>query len=623
MEGTTDQHATRCSPVGPREFGEDGSALRHPTPRGLPTSVVSGVGYPARRCWRRSAQAWKPRVPTISLALSTGHVSMIGGSATGSAARGSGAETRVKRHQVAGESPSPDPGPNTSSADRPDEVRGTIRSLPPFVWVASATMLAVLLLGTVLLPQLLIPDEKHHADMVLFAQEGSWLQDGWPAIGERRLDPAIVEASLSLGPAERELRENRALQHPPLFYVTAAGVSSLITLPLEDPALAVKIWTYRLVAALASALLPIAFYLVAAELTSNRWIRLSSAVFPLAIPGVTLRNGAMVNPDALLMLLTSLGVLFAVRVAKGDRGWKTAVGLGLSTGLAAITKGHALLVIPVIMVAYGVQLARSRPLTREKFTSVVVAGGVSLVVGGWWWVRNLVLYRAVQPLGNVDGTADPRGLDWSSWLAGATERAVAGLWGAQFALGGRSYMSFFWVLTAVVAIACAVGWVRSSDRVDSSVAALYALLLFPAIFMTSALVYAKTGDVRGIQGRYLYPGFAGIAPLLGFALVGRGNPRRGRWLPVAYVMAAATITVLSIRFMLDRHWSEHGPAFADRWSAVVDSSPLPEVIPLALLVLTGVGFLALFVSAVSMARSKDTGPAATTDTGAPGSAPRH
>lgn len=491
-----------------------------------------------------------------------------------------------------------------SSGRSPNVGIGPLRSIPFFVWLAAFTMFALVLLGTLILPQLLIPDEKHHADMVLMTQEGTWIEAGWPGPGERRLDPAIVAASLSLGPRERALRENRAAQHPPLFYLMSAATSSLVTLTADEPDLVLDLWSYRLVSVLAAAALPITFYLVSAELTTNRWIRLASTVVPLAIPGITLRVGPMINTDALLILLTSLSVLFAVRVAKGDLTWRTGVGLGITTGLAALTKGHALVVIPVIAAAYLVRIFRDRRISREWLRSVALSGGISLVLGGWWWIRNLVAYGAIQPLGQIQPRTEPV-LDWTEWLAGATERVVDGFWGGGFALRGSTYMTFFWILTILLVVGCVVGWVRSEDRTASSISGLFVLLLIPAVFMTSALFYAERGEIRGIQGRYFYPGLAGIAPLVVLAVAGLGR-RATRWLPTLLVSGSLAMTVLAIRYMFDRYWSSFGPDWGDRWSGVVATSPFPGVIPIGILVLTIGALLALLVSAVFLGVRGDT-----------------
>lgn len=480
------------------------------------------------------------------------------------------------------------------------------RSIPPFVWLTSLTMFGLLLLGTLVLPYLLIPDEKHHADKALMAQEGTWIESGWPGLNEERLDDEIVEASLSLGPREAALRENRAAQHPPLYYLGAALTSSVVTVSVDELNLELHLWSFRFFSVLATAALPLTFYLIAAEVTKSRWIRLASAVVPLLIPGVTLRDGPMINNDSLLILLTSLSVLYAVRVAKGDLTLRTAFGLGLVTGLAALTKGNALVVIPVILVAYSIHVVRSRRVPGDLARSLALSGGLFLVVGGWWWIRNLVLYGTLQPLREVEPSG-PLDLDWINWLTDATRRIVGSFWGGQFALGGQRYMTLFWVLTVLLILGCVVGWVRSPDRTAASVSGLYALLLIPAVFVTSALLYADRGTVSAVHGRYFFPGVAGVAPLLVLAVAGIAR-RVSRWLPAIFVSGSIAMTFLAVDYMLHRYWREFGTGWDGQLSGVVASAPLPEVVAVGIVLLTLTSFLVLFVWAVTLGARNPTAP---------------
>jgi len=483
--------------------------------------------------------------------------------------------------------------------DRHVTRRGAVTSIPPFVWLTTFTLLALALLGTLVLPQLRIPDEKHHADMVLMVQEGDWLDNGWPGLDERRIDPSIIAASLSLGPRERALRENRAGQHPPLFYLTAAATSSLATFTMEDPDLAIRLWTYRLVSVILTALLPVTYYLVASELTTNRWVRLSSAVLPLAIPGITLRDGAMINTDALLMFLTSISVLMAVRVAKGDLSLRTAVFLGLATGLACLTKGHALLVIPVLLVAYAIPASRRRRVTGQWLQSALMSGGITLLLGGWWWARNLVLYGAIQPVRDLDPAGGPSAFVLVDWLTEAISRLVASFWGGGFALGGRPYLPLFVLLALIFIVACVAGWVRSPDRAASSVSGLYALILVVSVLLASASLSSERGRVVGVQGRYFFPGLSGLAPLVAVAATAFVR-RANRWLPAFFVAGSLAMTLLSLNYMLDRYWDFMGTGLGDQWSAVVVSSPLGAAISIVVLLLNATFFVALLVSSILM-----------------------
>lgn len=473
--------------------------------------------------------------------------------------------------------------------------RVTPPRIPRLVWLSSVTVLALSLLGTLLLPLLIVPDEKHHADMVLMAQEWEWTETGWPGLGERILDPAIVGASLSLGPREAALRHNRAAQHPPLFYLTAALTSSIVTMPVEEVDLTLRLWSFRLVSVVACALLPLTFYKVASELTPSLPIRIAAALVPLTIPGITLRDGAMVNNDSLLLLLTSLATLYAIRVDRGDLSTKTSVGLGVTLGLAALTKGNALVFVPVAVIAYGLMVVHGKGVPPGWVRSVTTSGLTSILIGGWWWIRNIVLYDSLQPIRDLDLPA-PTALDWREWIGSATERIVASFWGGQYALGGRPYLPLFWTLSALLVVTVAIGWWKARDRSAATVAGLYALFLVPAVLVVSALLYAERGRVSAVHGRYLFPGVSGVAPLMVLGMAGILRAAKG-WLPALMALGSAAMTGLAFQYMLSRYWAADGKGWTGRWLGVLEAAPLPHWMTIGALVLAMASFAALVFGA--------------------------
>src|SRR5690606_11088642 len=88
-----------------------------------------------------------------------------------------------------------------------------------------------------------------------------------------------------------------------------------------------------------------------------------------------------------------------VAVARGDRSLTTAVSVGIVTGLALLTKAFAFALLPWVACAYALGWWRTRG--RLPWRPVVAAGGLAVVIGAWWWVRNLVRTGQVQPSGEV------------------------------------------------------------------------------------------------------------------------------------------------------------------------------------------------------------------------------
>lgn len=130
-----------------------------------------------------------------------------------------------------------------------------------------------------------------------------------------------------------------------------------------------------------------------------------AAVKRVASPGVGLLAGAVLaltpaaalmfrfdNPDALLVLLMTLGGYFVIRAVGTDAGRRAAVWLalaGVALGFAFLTKMmQGLLVLPAFGLVYLVA-GRSRLIPRLLH---LLGAAVALVVSAGWWVLATVLW---------------------------------------------------------------------------------------------------------------------------------------------------------------------------------------------------------------------------------------
>ncbi len=288
---------------------------------------------------------------------------------------------------------------------------------------------------------------------------------------------------------------NQEASQPPLYYYLGAALTFWIdqsdmdvarrlnphvdngvltddgntNLAVHDPAadpwsgalLAVRV--VRLFSVLLGALTVYLTYRIAAETAPGRpEIALGAAAINAFLPMFLFISGA-VNNDNLALPLTSLALLLMIRIvtrrqiAYSPVRWWEWVVLGLVIGLAALTKEGTLGLIPMafgtIVVAAWQRLVagagelggrgereNSRsPVLREVLPSVVAGllAAVALVlipillVAGWWYYRNIVLYGDW--------------LGWSAFIAVLGERghdaSLAQLWGER-----RGFMMSFWGL---------------------------------------------------------------------------------------------------------------------------------------------------------------------------------
>lgn len=508
--------------------------------------------------------------------------------------------------------------------------RPALRTATPVaVWLLCVVQLLAALAWSVTVPILRAPDEPAHVDLARHVASGA----GYPDPGDKRVSAEMLAAGrvarFSAEPAARPDRDvrfragdaiprrarpsfaalagsdapsrvpNQMSQHPPLYYAAAAGVLALApeTAPYD-----VQVWLLRALGALIVAPLPWLAWAAARWLVADQRAALAAATMPLTIPMLA-HIGAAAGNDGLLAMLGGVFAVGLARLAAGDPTWRTGLVLGLSAGLGLLVKAFALswLVALPVAVVVAVRSGRVRPPPAAWCGGLAAA--LAGLVGGWWYVRNLVRFGGVQPtLGPFPEVVD--GPDVGEWLVLAASRLPLRFWG-----------QFGWV---EVALPWPVVWLATAGVVVAVVAALAArrapavgfrgpgtALLTPlvataaVVLIGAARLYAVSEAPVGLQGRYLYGGVAGLAVVAGVgsaALAGRW----ARWLPVGLLGVATALHLLGGWLSL-RHW--WGPADPGTPVAALRSllawSPVP---PSSVAGLGLVSVLSVLAAGVALAR---------------------
>ena len=536
-----------------------------------------------------------------------------------------------------------------------------LRPVPVFVWAVTGLHVALLLLGSVFQPLLRVPDEPFHADMILAVSQ----EPGWPPIRGRvlgpeieissrllRQNPIVASDAIPRSPSQTsdneepceglplptcrfrpELRDfsdwdvegrvNRMTQHPPLYYVAVASVSTGVqTLfpPAFDLAFDQELWLYRVVTLLMVAPLPILTFLLAREITEERSVQHAAVALTVFITGLHLRNGPMINNDNLLLLLGALFLVGLIRIAKGDTGFRAAVLTGLVVGLSLLTKGFALFLVPTLAIAYLLAYlrARSRGL-RPPLQSGLISLSMAGVVGGWWWLRNLLLYGRLQPGGA--GLSEPAGPSFEpdvlDWFREAAETNIRTFFGGYGVPRSPTDPLLFGTLIAFVAFGVAAGLLLAGGK-----RRLLWLLLLPMLLVAVGLMlnsyrlYRETGLVKGENGRYFYFLLPGLFVILANGYVLATNRLRllrkrrsvGRFVPLAFVIAAITIQVYGLVRKLNIEWGPPDTPLATSWEALVAWSPLPQPWVTGLLVISVLLAVGTLVLGVRLALEYDEAP---------------
>lgn len=476
-----------------------------------------------------------------------------------------------------------------------------------FVVLATVVFTLGLLLGTFVNPLFRIPDERFHADMVDVVQDvGGLLEEGWPLVGERRVQSAVAQASRLHQP--RKLRtlahavprdervslaeledlggvgpDNRMTQHPPLYYmVLASGAGVLDLVDPGDFAYDMELWLLRVLNVLLLAPLPFLAHRTARLLTPHRAVHRAAAILPLGVPGLMLRNGPMLNNDNLFTLLGAVVVYLVVRVVAGDTSRRVAVAAGAACGLAMLTKAFGLLLFGVLGVVYGwaiVEQLRARHPAGASVASGVVAAVVAFVTGGWWYIRNLVVAGTVRPIGFPRPTVEGFEPDWGHWLEQVLQRSWQSFWGGSYVLDAQhgTILGVLMVVTLVATIAAVVR-ADSGRRTAIMAAILPVVVLAGAIYANQAGNYVDRGRIGGVQGRYFYGGLTGLTSVMAVGLgvvVGRAR----RWLPLGITVAAGGLYATGFHALLVTEWGAPSVGLADRARALLTwSAPSPVVV---------------------------------------------
>ncbi len=190
-------------------------------------------------------------------------------------------------------------------------------------------------------------------------------------------------------------------------------------------------------------------YLIAKEALPDRPdLALGAAALNAFTPMFVFISGA-VNNDNLAIPLASLGTLLIIQLVTQPKGrplWMRAVGIGVVIGAAVLTKQGTIALIPLSFGAFFIafwQKERGEMMSAEAGLRLIgrcLANAVGLMgvlfipillIAGWWYYRNIVLYGDL--------------LGWSAFIAVLGERAVpaplAQLWDERW-----GFMLSYWGL---------------------------------------------------------------------------------------------------------------------------------------------------------------------------------
>lgn len=275
---------------------------------------------------------------------------------------------------------------------------------------------------------------------------------------------------------------------------------------------------------------------------------------------------ATVNNDNLAILVGAAICYRLMRILARGTTLRDAVILGALLGLALLSKMNTLGFIPVVFFVLFVNKVKLRDggdavarqpsslsaqILRGLSTRVLVVSlalAACLVIAGWWYARNVLLYGDVFASGAVTEMANAV-IDWHR---STFDPLAPGAWLVQlFMVLGTHYGAFgcvtvkapliLWLLYLTMLLLAFIGLIvlLARRQINITQVSQVAVAVLTVMLVYATMVYNAVG-----QGRLLYPtiAFTSLLTALGtyglFSLVGRKMPPRTNAIATAVLWGA-------------------------------------------------------------------------------------
>lgn len=444
----------------------------------------------------------------------------------------------------------------------------------------TVTLFGVLTLWATLTPPFATVDEPRHANSVIrLVQGGGWpppreavmLEASAVAAEEARQGVARSERSAVLGldrPESSSPRRDWMNQHPPLYYgISAAAVVTADALAPGDQRWDTSLLVMRMVSVLLTAAsVPFVARSVLLVTGSTPAALVGAGVF-LLIPQLA-NTHSLVTNDAMVTLLGSIVMFACLRaLMRPETLLSSSVVGGAALGVGLLTKGLMLPAVPVLAVFLLLAGRRAGRGWVPRFWVPLLGGTIAFLVGGWWWLRNIVVYGQVQSSNNQSPRAAEPFDDYSAigFAVAVVARLNRTFWASirsQAAYDG-SVVVAMGVLGLLVVLTALV---LSRSRGVLLLTAIYPALVATLFTVNAFRIYWNSGVVAGVQGRYLYSGLTFLALALALVWVEvrrRGGRTAGLVLATSVAVASAAAAVGSYLFAFRVRWIEgDGPVAA-------------------------------------------------------------
>lgn len=280
-------------------------------------------------------------------------------------------------------------------------------------------------------------------------------------------------------------------------------------------------------------------YQTARELFSDRrGLAVGSAAL-VALNPTFIYISASVHDDPLSNLVAAGMLSVTARILVRGATMRRAAALGLLVGLGLLTKLTCLVIAPTVALAllWRPLADRGRDGWRQVVWLAGIVVGLALLVGGWWLVRNQIVYG--------EPTSMERQVEaWGGTREGAPNLAAAigelgflhdSAWGA-FGYGQIPMPRWAYGIARVAGLGAIGGLIlfwarRRSGQVPWEQPSTTLLVVLSAPLVTFLIIFARMTMIDTADfGRYLFVSLAYLAPLYALGLNEWLDIPRQRWL---------------------------------------------------------------------------------------------
>lgn len=304
-------------------------------------------------------------------------------------------------------------------------------------------------------------------------------------------------------------------------------------------------WIARFVSTLGGLLTLLCTWWLARTLFPRQpWLATAAVAVAVFNPQFLFTSVSITN-DGWSAATAALALALAARAMLDDRSPRRWFWAGLAVGLAGLTKYSALLIgLPVGLLWL---LYWRRAGLRPALLAALWAGAGFLVIAGWWFGRNLLLYGEVVPLNRMAEVLPtmrrpvpydlPTTLSYAPWL-------VASFWGvfvAVIAPGWYLDLTRWFMLIGFAGLAPAARRLRNRDEPGLPIVYLV-LLPWLAVVALSVLYWTSTIDY-GEQGRLAHVGASAFGVTMA---VGWSSLAPVRWRQIVQMLLVAFMVTLAL-----------------------------------------------------------------------------